>query len=231
MYGALMNESVKLIGSVGRLILLAGRCNANGCALKTELCSVPGDGAVGLRGIEAAEVAVRRHHLRRPASAEAAASTSTAKPAAAAKTPAAEGSAKPSAAAVSAKRPPWPAWSLPGPPCPPGPPGPHTRVEPVVRIHAGVGAYLAGLAGDGDRFVAEVGVAGDRGQRRAALAFGAGSGVGIGGERAFEAQVFGRVAGHLPHALAGGAGAGPFARSLLRLLLLLVLFGLRARPG
>ena len=96
-------------------------------------------------------------------------------------------------------------------------------IQPVVRIHACVCAHLPGLASNGHRFLAEVGVGGNRRQRRTALAFGAGSGVGVGTQRTLETHVFRSVAGQLPHSLSGCAGATALPRPLR---LLLVRFSL-----
>ena len=68
--------------------------------------------------------------------------------------------------------------------------------EPV-HIDACQRAHLSCLAGDRDRLVAEVGVIGDGRQSCAAHALCAGPGVGIGSERAQEAQVFWRIARQL----------------------------------
>ena len=102
-YGALMNESVKRLDPLaGCYCWLAEQSER--LRIEVGIGAVPRDGAVRLRGIEAAEVSSAATTAAAAASAEAAATT-TAKPAAStAKTTAAEGSAESSAAAVSAKQ-------------------------------------------------------------------------------------------------------------------------------
>ena len=90
------------VGTVGGLRLLLAEQSER---LRIEVGSgaIPRDGAVGLRGIEAAEISSAAATAA-AATASAEAATTTTKPAAAAKATTAEGSAESSAAAVSAKQ-------------------------------------------------------------------------------------------------------------------------------
>src|SRR5208337_2395851 len=150
------------IRSIRRLRLLLAEQGERLC-VEVGGVSIPGDGAVGLRGIEAAEVASPTTAASTATPAEAAASTAKT---ASAKTTAAEGSAESSSTAIPAKQATLTSEvaALTGTALTAGTAlRPHACIEPVIRIHAGISAHLPGLAGNGHRFVAEVGVGGNGG--------------------------------------------------------------------